>query len=148
MGVSLDCPRPSLLPLQRAWLSLAAPSAPGASPAPSLSLIRLTVACHSLSVPHLAMCRAAVTNSSEQTFKLAYNVLFNGLLPLRRRVLPLPIFQLARGEEVRQGSEDADAAPSTGGQREEPPLGSFSQSWAFVGKAPRRWYRSTPINAP
>ena len=50
-------------------------------------------------------------------------------------MLPLPIFQLARGEEV-QGSEDADAAPSTGGQREEPPIGSFSQSWAFVGKSP------------
>ena len=32
---------------QPAWLSLAAPSAPGASAAPSLSLIRLTVACHS-----------------------------------------------------------------------------------------------------
>ena len=91
------------------------------------------------------MCpgRATVTNCSEQTFKLAYNVLFNCHCSClgASRVLPLPIFQVARGEEVLQGSEDADAAPSTGGQREEQPLGSFLQSWAFVGNI---WNLGTP----
>ena len=35
-----------------------------------------------------------------------------------RRVLPIPIVQVARGEEARWGSEAVYAAPTAGGQRE------------------------------
>ena len=35
-----------------------------------------------------------------------------------RRVLPIPIVQVARREEAQRGCEDADAAPTNGGQRE------------------------------
>ena len=35
-----------------------------------------------------------------------------------RRVLPIPIVQVARGEEARRGSKDIDATLTAGGQRE------------------------------
>ena len=43
-------------------------------------------------------------------------------LPRRRprRVLPIEIVQVARGEEARQGREAVDATPTAGGQREAP----------------------------
>ena len=62
-------------------------------------------------------------------------------LPRRRprRVLPIEIVQVARGEEARRGREAVDAAPTAGGQREAR-FSSFCRSLSdsLIGKAPCR----------